>query len=111
MRYLEDILFIFKLMSFVADDDTDTGVEECLFSESCEEGGEVEFRCIGEDFRVRFESDEEAMVIGIADTLELACDISSLEAHGIAFAFVSVIDLEPFGECVYDRCANAVETA
>ena len=93
------------------EDDGDAGIQECQFAQAVFECGEIELRH-GEGLRARQEADfRAALALGIADNLERRHRDAVAEFDEVFLAVAPDGQLEPGGERVDHRDADAVQAA
>ena len=86
-------------------------VEERLLAQALVERLIVVDRGVGEHLGVGLEANAGARAVGVADYGHRLGDIAPRELHAVDLAVLVDIDLEPLGEGVDDRRADAVQAA
>ena len=85
-------------------------VQKCLLAKSGVQYLIVIYRGV-EKLGVGLKGDDRAVLIGIADHLHLLSYAAAGKLQLVYRAVLIYLDLKPLGQSVYDRCADAVQTA
>ena len=101
---------VLKNGTLVAQTNVYTTVEECLLAQSLEQRVVIEYDLL-KHFGVGQKANVKTVAVGFSLLFEGARDVTALEPLGIALALVAVIDFNPRGKRVYNRCTNAVQTS
>ena len=102
--------FALALFALVLDRDRDPLVEERELSQPVRQGGVVELENL-EDLRVGLEADRRAGAARLAEHIELLHRLAADERHVVPVAVAVHDHLEPLGQGVHDRDADAVQAA
>ena len=104
---VDDVLGI----SLILELDIDTCIQKCLFSQTTRKDRIIIDVGIFEDFRIGFEANLGTALCGCSYLLQIIHDLAALIALEVDVLAVANSDLEPLGQRVDDRRADAVQTA
>ncbi len=108
---IEDLVNDMLGISLVLELDIDARVQKRLFSQSAREDRIIINVGILEDLGIGFEANLGTALCGFTDLLQIVHDLAALVALEIDILAVAYSDLEPLGQRVDDRSADAVQTA
>ena len=98
-------------LSLVAKLDMNSRVQESLLAQTFFKDFILINGSFLEYLRVRLEANLRAALRGFSDLLQIANDLSSFITLKIDILSVKNLDLDPFGQSVDDRSADAVQTS
>ena len=97
-------------VALIGNDDADAGIQECLLTHTLQK----DFVIIPgglKDLRIRLKGDGRAGLLGIADDFQRFFILAAVEMLEMLMRAVLDVDLQPFGQRIDDRSADAVQTA
>ena len=98
-------------IALIGQRDLQTGVQKRLLAHTLFEAVVIVYRRIGEDLRVRLKADVGTGFLGIRDNRQLAGDLTFLKALMVGVTLTGNLHLQPLGQRVYHRRADAMQTA